>query len=68
MCKAKQAFLDTHRVGEEGGRMPQQELLFPEWRGSKAGHLTRSRADEILGKACDRVRLEGVSTHSFRRT
>jgi len=25
-------------------------------------------ADEILKAACDRVKLEGVSTHSFRRT
>ncbi|MEP0913980.1 hypothetical protein NDI45_24015 [Leptolyngbya sp. GB1-A1] len=48
--------------------MLQQRLLFLGRRGSKAEHLTRSRADEILGEACDRVRLEGVSTHSFRRT
>ncbi|MEP0924170.1 hypothetical protein [Leptolyngbya sp. ST-U4] len=68
LCKAKQAFLDTHRVGEEGDRMLQQRLLFLGRRGSKAEHLTRSRADEILGEACDRVGLEGVLTHSFQRT
>ena len=30
--------------------------------------LTRSMADKILKDACIRVGLEGVSTHSFRRT
>lgn len=31
-------------------------------------HLTRSMADKILKAACQSVGLEGVSTHSFRRT
>lgn len=31
-------------------------------------HLCPKYASEILKKACLRVRLEGVSTHSFRRT
>ncbi len=30
--------------------------------------LTRFAADKILWDACVRVGLEGVSTHSFRRT
>ena len=30
--------------------------------------LTRFAADKILKNACDRIRLVGVSTHSFRRT
>ena len=55
-------------MGEEGDRMLQQGLLFLGRRGSKAKHLTRSRADEILGEVCDRVGLGRVSTHSFRRT
>ncbi|MEP0913076.1 site-specific integrase [Leptolyngbya sp. GB1-A1] len=63
-----QVFLDAYRLGEEGDRLPQQGYLFPGRRGSKSGYLTRARADEILGEACDRVGLEGVSTHSFRRT
>jgi integrase/recombinase XerD len=41
--------------------------LFPGKRGITI-YLTRSSADKILRDACDRVGLEGVSTHSFRRT
>ncbi len=41
--------------------------LFPGMRGVTQ-HLTRSSADKILRDACDHVGLEGVSTHSFRRT
>ncbi len=39
--------------------------LFP----SRAGQpLTRIMADKILRAACKRIGIEGVSTHSFRRT
>ncbi len=39
--------------------------LFP----SRAGKpLTRIMADKILRAACKRIGIEGVSTHSFRRT
>ena len=41
--------------------------LFPGMRG-RSLTLTRFMADKILKAACDRVRLVGVSTHSFRRT
>lgn len=41
--------------------------LFPGMRG-RSVTLTRFAADKILRDACDRVGLEGVSTHSFRRT
>lgn len=41
--------------------------LFPGMRGVSE-HLTRFAADKILRAACERVGLEGVSTHSFRRT
>ena len=41
--------------------------LFPGMRGISPT-LTRSMADKILKSACFRVGLEGVSTHSFRRT
>ena len=41
--------------------------LFPGMRG-RSLTLTRFMADKILKAACDRVELEGVSTHSFRRT
>lgn len=41
--------------------------LFPGMR-LKGPHLTRCMADLILRKACQRVGIVGVSTHSFRRT
>ncbi len=41
--------------------------LFPGMRG-RSLTLTRFMADKILRDACKRVKLEGVSTHSFRRT
>jgi integrase/recombinase XerD len=39
--------------------------LFPSPRG---GHVTSDSAMRILRKACQRVGIEGASTHSFRRT
>ena len=39
--------------------------LFP---GRFSGHLDPDSADKILRKACKRVGLIGVSSHSFRRT
>ena len=36
-------------------------------RGSK-GHINVDYAAQILRKACDKLDIEGVSTHSFRRT
>lgn len=44
---------------------PYNPYLFPS-RVGKA--ISRFRADRILRMACARVSLEGVSTHSFRRT
>ena len=32
------------------------------------GHLHPTSADAILREACDKIGLEGVSTHSMRRT
>lgn len=46
---------------------PKPGALFPGIRGLTE-HLTRFAADKILRDACNRVGLEGVSTHSFRRT
>lgn len=43
-------------------------LLFPGQLGRRSPTLTRFMADKILRSACKRVGLEGVSTHSFRRT
>lgn len=42
-----------------------QEYLFP---GRFTGHVNPESASRVLKKACRRVGLEGVSTHSFRRT
>ena len=46
---------------------PKPGALFPGMRG-RTETLTRFMADKILRDACSRVGLEGVSTHSFRRT
>lgn len=48
-----------------GSEMPGQGFIFP---GKYGGHLTRQAADLALRKACDYIGLQGVSTHSFRRT
>ena len=45
---------------------PKPGFLFPgrhDWY-----HLSRYMADKILKAACKRIGIEGVSTHSFRRT
>jgi len=42
-----------------------QPYLFP---GRFDGHLNPDSADRALRKACKRIGLEGVSSHSFRRT
>ena len=46
---------------------PKPGAVFPGMRGV-SDHLTRFAADKILRDACFKVKLEGVSTHSFRRT
>ena len=43
-----------------------KEHLFPGRHGR--GHLHPTSADAILREACDKIGLEGVSTHSMRRT
>jgi integrase/recombinase XerD len=43
-----------------------EEYLFPGRNGR--AHLHPDSASHILRKACQRIELEGVSTHSFRRT
>ena len=45
---------------------PSEGALFPGMHGR--GHLSRYMADRILRAACGRIGIEGVSTHSFRRT
>ncbi len=43
-----------------------KEFLFPGRHGQ--GHIHKASADKILRESCRRVGIEGVSTHSFRRT
>ena len=47
--------------------VPGDRYVFPV-RHRHNGSINPRSADEILKAACDRVKLEGVSTHSFRRT
>ena len=42
--------------------------LFPSRHNSKKEHLDPDSASWLLREACRRVGIEGVSTHSFRRT
>ncbi len=46
---------------------PKPGAMFPGMRGVTE-RLTRFMADKILRDACKRIGVEGVSTHSFRRT
>ena len=46
---------------------PKPGALFPGLRGVTE-RLTRFAADKVLKNACQRIGIEGVSTHSFRRT
>lgn len=57
-----QALLDAYEPKTKWGN----DHLFPGRHGR--GKLTRQAADQILNEACDCIGLEGVSTHSFRRT
>ena len=50
-----------------GEYQPKTGAMFPGMRGVTE-RLTRFMADEILRDACKRIGVEGVSTHSFRRT
>lgn len=53
---------------QRSGEMPTSGYLFQSRPDSKQPFLSRMQAHEILKLACDRIGVEGVSTHSFRRT
>ena len=59
---ALQHFLD------EWSNKPTAGYLFPSRRGSQQAFMSRVAADNVLKAACARVGIDGVSTHSFRRT
>jgi integrase/recombinase XerD len=59
--------IEDLRIRLQEYRPPQPKgFLFPGRHGS--GHLHPDSASWILRSACRRVGIEGVSTHSFRRT
>jgi len=62
IISALQHFLD------EWSDKPATGYLFPSRRGSKQAFMSRVTADDVLKAACARVGIDGVSTHSFRRT
>lgn len=52
----------------ENGRLPERdEALFPA-PGSTTTPMTRQAADKALRSTCRTLGMEGVSTHSFRRS
>jgi integrase/recombinase XerD len=51
---------------EEYNPNRRKEFLFPGRHG--LGHIHKVSADKILRDTCTRLGIEGVSTHSFRRT
>jgi integrase/recombinase XerD len=67
--KARQAtIVDALRPFLAAYDAPATGFLFPAHHNGDGGHLTRQAADKTLRDACDMVGLEGVSTHSFRRS
>lgn len=58
------AFLDAYDMPESGYAFPARHNS----KGKGKGHITRQAADRTLREACQMVGLDGVSTHSFRRS
>ncbi|NDF92733.1 MAG: site-specific integrase [Betaproteobacteria bacterium] len=54
-------------TAEHGHAPARDEALFPA-AGSTHSPMTRQAADKALRQTCARLGLEGVSTHSWRRT
>jgi len=64
------AELDAYRrawAAEHGHPPARTEALFPA-KGSTHTPMTRQAADKSLRQTCEALGLEGVSTHSFRRS
>lgn len=58
--------MERYQLSESGVVMPASGALFPGRHGR--GHMTRFAADDILRETCNRMGLDGASTHSFRRS
>ena len=56
-------YLEEHHSCDRWKRSPH---LFPGRHGR--GHINKTSADKILRDTCHKLEIEGVSTHSFRRT
>ncbi len=56
-------YLEEHHRTDKWHRCP---YLFPGRHGR--GYIHKGSADLILRNACKKLELEGISTHSFRRT
>lgn len=48
--------------------LPKTGYLFPSQGGKKLPHITRQVVDKELRAVCEGLGIEGVGTHSFRRT
>jgi integrase/recombinase XerD len=62
--------LEAYRIAwaQEHGHLPaRNEALFPA-KGSTHSPMSRQAADKALRQTCEALGLEGVSTHSFRRS
>ena len=56
-------YLEEHHRTDKWHTRPH---LFPGRHGR--GHINKTSADKILRDTCQKLELEGISTHSFRRT
>jgi integrase/recombinase XerD len=56
-------YLEEHHRSDRWHTRPH---LFPGRHGR--GHIHKTSADKILRDTCNKLEIEGVSTHSFRRT
>lgn len=62
--------LEAYRLewaAEHGHTPAKDEALFPA-KGSTTSPMSRQAADKALRQACEALGLEGVSTHTFRRS
>jgi len=52
----------------QDAQLPQAGYLFPSNGGKALGHITRQAVDKELRAVCEGLGIQGVGTHSFRRT
>lgn len=66
--ESRQAMIDANlsQLLENYVEMPESGYVFPGRHGR--GRMRRQSADRILRETCQGIGLDGVSTHSFRRS